>query len=103
MDEQGGFLFCPLFVIWELIYKRKYFLKSYFRTACLLLVATLLFLQSSISVQSNKYEINETGLALTNLVQNKNTIDSLFSLYFDKGDSTLLMETSTGGLISGKM
>ena len=65
--------------------------------------SNFLFLQSSISVQSNKYEINETGLALTNLVQNKNTIDSLFSLYFDKGDSTLLMETSTGGLISGKM
>ena len=42
-------------------------------------------MQSSISVQSNKYEINETGLALTNLVQNKNTVDSLFSLYFDNG------------------
>jgi O-antigen ligase len=36
-------------------------------------------------VQSNKYEINETGLALSNLVKNKNTIDSLFSLYFDDG------------------
>ena len=83
--SRGAFFSVLLFVIWELIYKRKYFLKSYFRTACLLLVATLLFLQSSISVQSNKYEINETGLALTNLVQNKNTIDSLFSLYFDKG------------------
>ena len=83
--SKGAFYSALLFIIWELIYKRKYFLESFFRTACLILVAALLFVQSSISVQSNKYEINETGLALSNLVQNKNTIDSLFSLYFEDG------------------
>lgn len=83
--SKGAFYSALLFIIWEIIYKRKYFLESFLRTACLILVAVLLFVQSSISVQSNKYEINETGLALSNLVQNKNTIDSLLSLYFDGG------------------
>jgi O-antigen ligase len=83
--SKGAFYSALLFIIWEIIYKRKYFLESFFKTACLILVAALLFVQSSISVQSNKYEINETGLALSNLVKNKNTIDSLFSLYFDDG------------------
>ena len=83
--SKGAFYSALLFTIWEIIYKRKYFLESFFKTACLILVAALLFVQSSIMVQSNKYEINETGLALSNLVKNKNTIDSLFSLYFDDG------------------
>ena len=83
--SKGAFYSALLFIIWEIIYKKKYFLESFLRTACLILVAVLLFVQSSISVQSNKYEINETGLALSNLVQNKNTIDSLLSLYFDGG------------------
>ncbi len=83
--SKGAFYSVTVFIIWEIIYKRKYFLKSSLRTVCLLLVAALLFVQSSISVQSNKYEINETGLALSNLVKNKNTVDSLFSLYFDDG------------------
>ncbi len=83
--SKAAFFSAFLFIIWEIIYKRKYFIKSFFSTACLILVAALLFVQSSMSVQSNKYEINETGLALSNLVQNKNTVDSLFSLYFDDG------------------
>ncbi len=83
--SKAAFYSALLFIIWEMIYKRKYFLKSFFKTACLILVAALLFVQSSIAVQSNKYEINETGLALSNLIKNKNTVDSLFSLYFDDG------------------
>lgn len=83
--SKGAFYSALLFIIWEILYKRKYFLESFFKTACLILVAGLLFVQSSISVQSNKYEINETSLALSNLVKNKNTVDALFSLYFDDG------------------
>ena len=80
--SKGAFYSALLFIIWELmIRKENIFLESFLRTACLILVAALLFVQSSISVQSNKYEINETGLALSNLVQNKNTIDSFTFSY----------------------
>ena len=79
--SRGAFLSFLIFFLFYLLTNIKFIKNNFGRLLIVLLISSLLFVQSSIFVSDSDLTLDETDLVVSNLIDNKETLKTFFSFY----------------------
>ena len=79
--SRGAFLSFLIFFLFYLLTNIKFIKNNFGRLLIVLLISSLLFVQSSIFVSDSDLTLGETDLVVSNLIDNKETLKTFFSFY----------------------
>lgn len=79
--SRGAFISFLLFFFFYLLINIKFIKNNLGRLLIVLAISSLLFVQSSIFVSDSDLTLGETDLVISNLIDNKETLNTFFSFY----------------------